>query len=120
MTEGRTKHLLSRLLRKGDRRVESESHLGPTLRLSPTDLQQSESSNKVIGCDHRGGGEISCRQASSALIQLHQHVAKGEDSPSAISRNTPFPSPSQGKKATEMFSQLVGGNVLWKIRKQQK
>lgn len=66
------------------------------------------------------GGEISCRQASSAFIQLYQREAKVEDSPSVISRNTPFPSPLQGKKATEMFSQPVGGNVLWKIRKQQK
>lgn len=53
---GQKKIFIIKVAEKGDRSVESESHLGPTLRLSPIDLQQSESSNKVIGCDHGGGG----------------------------------------------------------------
>ena len=47
---GQKKIFIIKVAEKGDRSVESESHM------SPTDLQQSESSNKVIGCDHGGGG----------------------------------------------------------------
>lgn len=83
-------------------------------------MKQLGSSNGVGEYASRDWGTFPVDQHPQLSLSNTNGVAKGKDPPSVISINIPFaspPTPHGGQKATETFSQSVGGNVLWKIIK---